>query len=975
MQKLTQLRYSSPIGNQTVNEEVTLTFTATATDQDDPAQTLTFSLDAASLAAGMTIDGATGAFSWLPTESQGGTAYTVTITVTDNGTNLPNLTDAETFNIVVAEVNTAPVLGAIGDQAVNEEATLTFTATATDQDIPVQTLTFSLDAASLAAGMTIDGATGAFSWLPTESQGGTYPVTITVTDNGTNLPNLTDAETFNIVVAEVNTAPVLGAIGDQAVNEEATLTFTATATDQDIPVQTLTFSLDAASLAAGMTINGATGAFSWLPTESQGGTAYAVTITVTDNGTNLPNLTDAETFNIIVAEANAAPVLDPIGNQTIDEEVTLTFTAAATDQDIPVQTLTFSLDAASLAAGMTIDGATGAFSWLPTESQGGTAYAVTITVTDNGTNLPNLTDAETFNIVVAEVNTAPVLGAIGDQAVNEEATLTFTATATDQDIPAQTLTFSLDAASLAAGMTIDGATGDFSWLPTESQGGTAYTVTITVTDNGTNLPNLTDAETFNIVVAEVNTAPVLGAIGDQAVNEEATLTFTATATDQDDPAQTLTFSLDAASLAAGMTINGADGNFSWLPTESQGGTYPVTITVTDNGTNLPNLTDAETFNIVVAEVNTAPVLGAIGDQAVNEEATLTFTATATDQDDPAQTLTFSLDAASLAAGMSITALTATSAGCRQNPREEAYPVTITVTDNGTNLPNLTDAETFNIVVAEVNIAPVLGAIGDQAVNEEATLTFTATATDQDDPAQTLTFSLDAASLAAGMSITADGNFSWLPTESQGGTAYPVTITVTDNGTNLPNLTDAETFNIVVAEVNVAPVLGAIGDQSVNEEATLTFTATATDQDDPAQTLTFSLDAASLAAGMSITADGNFSWLPTESQGGTYPVTITVTDNGTNLPNLTDAETFNIVVAEVNIAPVLGAIGDQTVNEEATLTFTATATDQDNPAQTLTFSLDAASLAAGMSITADGNFSWTADRIPGWSNLYCNCHRY
>ena len=37
-----------PIGNQTVNEGSTLTFTATATDADLPANTLTFSLDAAS---------------------------------------------------------------------------------------------------------------------------------------------------------------------------------------------------------------------------------------------------------------------------------------------------------------------------------------------------------------------------------------------------------------------------------------------------------------------------------------------------------------------------------------------------------------------------------------------------------------------------------------------------------------------------------------------------------------------------------------------------------------------------------------------------------------------------------------------------------------------------------------------------------------------------------------------------------------
>ena len=75
--------------------------------------------------------------------------------------------------------------------------------------------------------------------------------------------------------------------------------------------------------------------------------------------------------------------------------------------------LTFSLDAASLALGMTIDANTGVFSWTPTEGQGGLTPSVTVTVTDDGTG--NLVDTETFTITVSDVNVAPVLGAIGDQ--------------------------------------------------------------------------------------------------------------------------------------------------------------------------------------------------------------------------------------------------------------------------------------------------------------------------------------------------------------------------------------------------------------------------------------------------------------------------------------------------------------------------------------------------------------------------------
>lgn len=97
-------------------------------------------------------------------------------------------------------VNVAPVLDPIGDQQAIEGQALNFTATASDANVG-DSLTFSLDAPSLAAGMTINPNTGAFTWTPGAAQGpGVFPVTVTVTDNGA--PTLSDSETFNITVIE-----------------------------------------------------------------------------------------------------------------------------------------------------------------------------------------------------------------------------------------------------------------------------------------------------------------------------------------------------------------------------------------------------------------------------------------------------------------------------------------------------------------------------------------------------------------------------------------------------------------------------------------------------------------------------------------------------------------------------------------------------------------------------------------------------
>jgi len=79
----------------------------------------------------------------------------------------------------------------------------------------------------------------------------------------------------------------------------------------------------------------------------------------------------------------------------------------------------------------------------------------------------------------------------------------------------------------------------------------------------------------------------------------------------------------------------------------------------------------------------------------------------------------------------------------------------------------------------------------------------------------------------------------------------------------------------VTASNRPPVLNPIGAKTVSENQALTFTATATDPDGNA--LTFS--GGNLPTGATLSAAGVFSWTPTFVQAGSYPVTVTVTDNG------------------------------------------------------------------------------------------------
>src|SRR6185295_5969578 len=292
-------------------------------------------------------------------------------------------------------------------------------------------------------------------------------------------------------------------------------------------------------------------------------------------------------------------------------------------------------------------------------------------------------------------------------------------------------------------------------------------------------------------------------------------------------------------------------------------------------------------NIVGGSSNTAPVLAAIGNKSGNEGSLITFTASATDANS-GQILTYSLDPGAPAGA----AINSSSGVFTWTPAEAqgpgVYPVTVRVADNGS--PALSDFETINVSVSEVNTAPVLAFINDQNVNEGSPVSFVASASDGDLPPQALTFSLDPGAPAGASINPTNGLFSWTPTETQGPSTNSVTIRLTDNGS--PNLNGAESFNIIVAEVNSAPVLAAIGNKSVNESNTLSFTISATDSDLPAQALVYSMDAGAPAGASFNAGTRTFTWTPTEAQGpGTNSVTFRVTDSG----GLGDFETINIVV--------------------------------------------------------------------------------
>ncbi|MFM1769789.1 MAG: tRNA(Glu)-specific nuclease WapA precursor [Verrucomicrobiota bacterium] len=487
--------------------------------------------------------------------------------------------------LTVTASNVAPVIGAIGTLTVAEGGLLSYAIPASDVDQPAQALTYAL-VGDYPVGLALNPTNGLMTWAPLESQGpGTNQVSVRVTDNG--VPALSDTRSFSIVVQEVNSAPVIGAVANRVLNEGSVLTFFVSATDADLPANRLAYSLDPGAPQAA-SIHPQTGEFTWVPGEDKGPSLVTITVRVTDNGN--PALSDSTTFTLTVNEVNTAPVLPAPGNRVVAEGTTLAFEAGATDGDLPAQALFYTLDAGA-PAGASIHPGTGSFAWTPSEAQGPSTNLITIRVTDNGS--PMLSDSKSFLVVVTEVNAAPVLVRPSDGMVVEGATVVVTNLAADSDIPVQPLVFSL-APGAPAGASIHPVSGLVTWSTGEPHGPSTNRFTVVVAENAPG--GLSATQSFVVVVLESNLPPVLQSVADQAAQVLVPLVITNRVSDPDSPTNRLSFQFLQA--PKGARLNRLTGVVYWSPARDQAGsTNLFSVVVMDDGE--PMLQATNTFRVTV----------------------------------------------------------------------------------------------------------------------------------------------------------------------------------------------------------------------------------------------------------------------------------------------------------------------------------------------------------------------------------------
>jgi hypothetical protein len=845
----------------------TETYTATSSNTTG----ITYSLDATSLAYGNTINSTTGEVNYV--SNWNGTS---TITASAEGCGGPLTADHEVT--ITATVGTpAFVLGSTSTRC-QGAGTVLYEASSSN----ATGIIYSLDAGSLAAGNTINATTGEVIYVADWS--GTS--LITAEASGCNGPK-TESHTVTINPSVQTPVFTLGATSTRC-KSSSSVTYTATAANNT----GITYSLDPASISAGLTINTTTGAVNY-----NGGFIGTVIITANAKGCNGPIIA---THTAITNDDVATPVFISGSSSTRCQGAgTFTYTAAATY----ASSIIYSLDAASATGGNTINTSTGLVTF--TASWSGTT---TITATAVGCNGPR---TATHTVTITPSVSTPVfaLGSTSSRC-KSGGTVTYTANATNTT----GITYSLDPASQAALLGINVNTGMVTYY-----GYWSGTTIITATAQGCNGP-VTATHTvtiFNTIGTPVFT---LGAASTRCQGA-GTVNYTATSTGSTG----ITYSVDATTAAfPGNSFNTSTGAITFAAGWS--GTSIITASASGCGGPI-----TATHTVTTSPSVNTPVfaLGATSSHCQGI-ASVTYSATATNNTG----LTYSLDAASITGGNIINATT----GAVTFNTTWIGTSTITVTAAGCNGPKTAT----HVVTITPSVNTPVFALGASSTRcwGFGILPYSATALNSTG----ITYSLDATSLSWGNTINAatgavNWSLLWVGTS---------TITATATGCNGPKST---THTVIVTGGVTNPVftLGATSTRCQGA-GTVIYDATGTNVDD----MSYSLDAASITGGNTINpATGEVTYVATWS--GTTVITATAT--GCGGPKTSN---HTVTVTPTVSTPVFSAGATSTRCQGAlTVTYTATATNSTSR----TYSLDAASISGGNTInTLTGAVTYTT----GWS---------
>ena len=505
-----------------------------------------------------------------------------------------------------------------------------------------------------------------------EPTGATQNFTVAITLNDDDGGVDSDVSPVLTINAVNDNAPVFTADGTQSFtiaenSNNGTIVGSAAAIDADVPADTLSYSIFSGDPNNGFAID----------SNGQITIADASMLDLDyDNGALVANLvievSDGANTTQQSIEVSVSPVNDEVPLFTAGAAQTLTIaensgngtvvgSTAATDADVPADTLNYEIVLGDPNDGFAIDSngqiTIADASVLDLDFENGALVATLTVEASDGTN----TTQQTVTVNVSAVNdNNPIFTAGAAQALtiaenSGNGTVVGSAAATDADVPADALTYQILVGNPNNGFAIDSngqiTIADASVLDLDYEDGALVaTLTVEVTDGTTPAQQIV---TVNVSPLNDNT-PIFTAGGSQTFtivenSGNGTVIGSAAATDADVPADSLSYAIVAGDSNNGFTID-SNGQItiadaSVLDLDYEDGPLVATLTVeVSDGTNTAQ--QAVTVNVSAVNDN-IPIFTAGGAQTLtvaenSGDGTVVGSAAATDADVPAELLGYSI---------------------------------------------------------------------------------------------------------------------------------------------------------------------------------------------------------------------------------------------------------------------------------------------------------------------------------------------
>jgi len=545
------------------------------------------------------------AFQYVPDgNANGNDSFTYT------ATNEFGTTATLTVDFTIGATNDSPSITSTAVTAVNQDALYTYNITSTDID--GQSLTIS-SANTLPGWLTLTtttavDASGVLTGTPTNSDVGTHAISLEVTDG-----TATAVQTFNIVVSNINDAPVAGAV-NAVTNEDSTgVTITLNGVDVDSG-DTLAYFIESLPSNGGLEstlganigtgeITGGSNRVVYKPSLHFNGTdsfTYKVNDGTVDSTT--------ATVDISVNPVDDAPSGQPVITGTVTQNSTLTAdtTGIADIDGLTNATFTYQWSR----TGVDISGATNS-TYTLVEADVGKTMVVTVNFTDDDGTANTLQSQS--SAAVANVNDAPTFASTTDTlSAIVNIPISYTTVPSDVDVgDSLTYTFSQSTQGSVDWLDFSSNTLVISGTPPPGSEG-ANTITVIATDSG----DLSANFELTVNVAS-NNAPQKVGSDPSGVNvlEDASPTVIDLSTHftENDSGDTLTFSSSITSQTPSDLLSvGHSGAANKDMTITYGANKHGTATILATATDLSGHTVDKTFDIVVESVDDA-------DPALNQQ--------------------------------------------------------------------------------------------------------------------------------------------------------------------------------------------------------------------------------------------------------------------------------------------------------------------------------------------------------------------